>query len=1325
MTQLQSPQLSSETFVLPASFAQQRLWFLDRLESGRGIYNVPVATRLRGPLDVDALEHALDVLVQRHESLRTVFKLVDGIPHQVVSPTRPAGLERIDVSQTPDAERLALQLASERAGEDFDLASDELMRAALVTLGDEDHVFLLTLHHIITDGWSMGVLNRELAELYGAFRAGRPAELAELPIQYGDYAVWQQQWIQSGGLDQQLDYWKQKLTGAPALLDLPTDWPRPAEQSYRGTTIRTIMPLELLTKLRELGEREGTTLFMTLMAAFVAMLSRYSGQGDVVVATPVANRSRVELESVIGLFVNTLALRVDVDDDPSFVELLRRVRETALEAFSNQDLPFEKLVQELNPERSQSYAPVAQVLFVLQNAVEQPATLAGLQHERMLTERGTAKFDLALFAGEVSEGLRVAIEFCSDLFEPAAIEWMLKHYEALLEAAIADPSAPVSRLSMLSDAERELVLVGFNDSPATSTGGCVHEWFDEQARLTPDAIAVESGAQQITYAQLQTRANQLAHHLAGLGVGPDVVVAMAVERSIEMIVGVLAVLKAGGAYAPLDPAYPSDRLAFMLADSGASVLLTHAHLLARFPAHQARTVCLDDDQDEFAAAGHTVPEIEVNAENLAYVIYTSGSTGWPKGVAMAHQPLANLIAWQQRSLRPPVAARTLQFASLSFDVAFQEIFSTLCSGGTLLLIAEDTRRDAHALVRLVAGAEVERLFLPYVALQSLCEAAEHLQLSLATLREVITAGEQLKATAPIRRFFQRHSGCALFNHYGPSETHVVTSFRCDDQPENWPALPPIGRPISNARTYLLDGHLQPAPVGVPGELYVGGVSIARGYLNRPELTAERFLDDPFATEPGARMYRTGDLARHLHDGNISFLGRADDQVKIRGFRVELGEVEAMLSRHPAVAEAVAVLNEDSPGDRRLVAYVVPRDGAEADELDLLAHARGLVPDYMVPQYFVHLDAVPLTPSGKLDRRALPAPAGRGPAAREFAAPGTDLERALASIWQRLLRVDQIGIDDDFFDLGGHSLLAVQLVHALEQEIGRTSTLPMLFRNRTIRALAHELRAGGVDATEPSILKLANGTGPALFCICGVHAYQELAEELAPEYSLYGVFLPVEQELFNGSNSGQRLRRLSVQDMAALYVAAVREQQPSGPYLLLGFCFGGVLAYEAAQQLRRAGEEVSLLAMLDSTLGSVMGRHGDRSLVPRLRRTAVQHYELLPKPMQRRLLGDDWQSETRRLELARMRIYGAAMRRYRVSAYGGPTVLVRPEISAKAYSEDLVDETWGWGRHIADLQVCNVPGAHLTHLQRPNVHALARSLRPHLDRSGLASARALS
>ncbi|HEY6397226.1 MAG TPA: amino acid adenylation domain-containing protein, partial [Solirubrobacteraceae bacterium] len=830
-----------------------------------------------------------------------------------------------------------------------------------------------------------------------------------------------------------------------------------------------------------------------------------------------------------------------------------------------------------------------------------------------------------------------------------------------------------------------------------------------QARRTPDAAALVMRGRELSYRELDERANGLAARLREQGVGPDVVVAVAAERSLEMAVAVLAVLKAGGAYVPVDPGYPPERVALMLADSDAPVLLTQRHLLERLPEHRAMALCLDDP-DAFEAPSAAWHEPVATLDDLAYVIYTSGSTGRPKGVGMGHGPLANLIAWQLSALRHPVAARTLQFASLSFDVAFQELFSTWCSGGTLMLIDDETRRDPQALLRALSDLEVERVFLPFVALQTLSEAAQRLQASLPRLREVITAGEQLKATAQVRRFFARHPECVLVNQYGPTETHVVTSFELSGAPDGWPALPPIGRPIAGASVYILDRHRQPVPVGVPGELYAGGATVARGYLHRPELTAERFAEDPFAAHRGARMYRTGDLARHLPSGEIAFLGRSDDQVKVRGFRVELGEVEAILARHPAVAEAVAILYTD--GDvQRLVAYVVPRTGEPVEQGELLAHARRTAPDYLVPQQIVVVDKIALTPSGKVDRRALPVPNGRG-ATDERVPPSNELERSLAVIWKRLLGRGIVGIDEDFFELGGHSLLAVQLAHAIEDELGRTCTLPMVFRDPTIRALAAELHAGGADATEPAILQLARGTGPNLICICGVHLYQELAEELAPDYSLYGVFVPAEQEIFSGA---RRERALTVEQMASWYVETVRELQPHGPYLLLGFCFGGVLAYETAQQLMADGEEVSMLVMLDSTLRSIMHRRPER-LTTRLRRRALSRSDALPLGLQRRLLGDEWVSESMRLERIRSRIYGRAMRRYQVHPYSGRALLIRPEASATAYRGEVADESWGWGSLIEQLELGTVPGAHQSHLRQPHVHRLARALRAPLGRA---------
>jgi amino acid adenylation domain-containing protein len=1116
--QTESAELSSESFVLPASFAQQRMWFLDRLEANGAVYNVPTVTRLRGPLDVDALERAISAVVERHESLRTVFTLVDGVPHQLIRPPAPVALETIDLRGEPDAEPRALDLVAAHAGEAFDLSSDELLRVGLIKLGDQDHVLSLTLHHIITDGWSVGVVNREIAELYGAFLAGRDAELPELPIQYADYAVWQQQWMESGGLDQQLEYWTQKLAGAPTLLEIPTDKPRPSEQSFRGATLRTVLPLPLLQRLSAFGESQGSTMFMVLLSAFAALLSRYSDQDDVVVATPVANRNRVELEQLIGLLVNTLAVRVQLGDDPSFAELLRSVRETALEAFSNQDVPFERLVQELNPDRNRSHAPVAQVLFVFQNAAEHPATLAGLEHERVPMDRGTAKFDLALIAGEVPDGLRLAIEYCSDLFEEATIQRMLQHFETLLEGIVAEPDRPVSELRLLPDDERELVLSGWNSTdPGRPPDQCVHELVADQARRSPDAVAVQFGAQRLTYADLDARANRLGAYLQELGVGPDTVVGICAERSLEMVVAVLGVLKAGGAYAPIDPAYPAERVKFMLADCDTPVLLTQQHLLSRLPHREARTVCLDSEWDAIAGDDDAPPESAVTLDHLAYVLYTSGSTGQPKGVAMGHRALANMIAWQLGSWSPPGPARTLQFASLSFDVAFQEIFSTWCSGGTLVLIDEPLRRDPESLLALLSEERVERLFLPFVALQNLCEAAEHLDRTVPTLRDVITAGEQLKTTPTLRRFFAAHPHCALLNHYGPTESHVVTAFRLTGTPDQWPPLPPIGRPITGATIRLLDRHLQPVPIGVPGELCVGGVSLARGYLNRPELTIERFVPDPFAGEPGARLYRTGDLARYLPDGNLQYLGRIDHQVKVRGYRIEPGEVEAALRDHPAVREALVTARDDDRGGR-LVAYLrtdEPAPGA-AELHDLLL---GTLPAYMVPSAFVTLDAFPLTPNGKLDRRALPAPDDSARVTAEYVPPSTDIERSLAEVWAELLKVHRVGLHDNFFALGGHSLLAVRLISRIRDRLGIEVALSTIFDSPTVAGLAEAVeRADGHESSTaqrpigaaPRELRRLPGSADPAVVLPASYAEQRLwfLDRLEPDNVAYNVPLAV-------------------------------------------------------------------------------------------------------------------------------------------------------------------------------------------------------------------------
>jgi amino acid adenylation domain-containing protein len=1178
--QLDLPDGRYERCVLPASFAEQRLWFLDQLEPNSTAYNVPLAVRLLGELDIAAMERTLTALQARHESLRTSFALIDGEPKQVIMAPSAVSLQLRDLSSLQDAEEQAQRLVREESRQPFELATG-VMRAGLVRIAADEHILLLTLHHIITDAWSIGVLNRELSTLYAGFLEGREVQLPELPIQYADYAVWQQRWMQSGGLDQQLAYWKEQLAGAPALLQLPSDQPRPAMQSFNGATVSLLLAQETLARVRALGQREGATLFMTLLAAFAVLLSRYSGQEDLVIASPVANRGRVELEGVIGFLVNTLALRIDVEGEPSFSELVRRVREVVLGAFANQDLPFEKLVEELNPDRHLSHAPVAQVLFVLGTGPS-PLELPGLTTGRLVQQRGTAKFDLSFFAAETSEGLRLALEYCTDLFEEATAVRMLEHYGVLLEAALADPARPVGQLSCSSEAERALV-GSWNQTakryPSESVRP-VHELVSEQARRSPDATAVACGEEQLSYAQLEARANQLGRCLADLGVGPGVVAAICAERSLEMVIAVLAVLRAGGAYAPIDPAYPQERVAFMLADAEAPVLLTQQQLLAGLPAHRARSVCLDADREEINRYDEGPVANTATPEDLAYVIYTSGSTGRPKGVAMGHRPLSNLLAWQLESFAAPAAARTLQFASLSFDVAFQEIFSTWCSGGTLVLIDEAVRRDHEALLSLIREQRVERLFLPFAALQNLCEAASHLGATAPSLREVITAGEQLKITEAIRGFFAAHAGCVLVNQYGPTESHVVSAFGLSGAAERWPALPPIGRPIANARLHLLDRHRQPVPIGVPGELHIGGVSLARGYLNRAELTDERFVADPFSAHPDARLYRTGDLARHLPDGNIDYIGRSDHQIKVRGFRIEPGEIEAALRGHAAVSQALVVAREDDAGAKRLVAYMTSDGAPDPSSQELNELLRRTLPDYMIPSAFVFLDAFPLSPNGKLDRAALPAPSPRGSQSSEHVAPRTATERQLAEIWSKLLEIEDISVNENFFALGGHSLMAVRLFAQMERKLGVRLPLSALFQSATIAGLAGlvEVERDIETGEWPSLVELRPGNSqPPLFLLSWadgeVLPWRELVENLDSGMPIFGLRPP--------GVDGAATPLASVEQLAAHYIQTVRGVQPHGPYRLGGFCFSGLVAYEMARLLRDQGEDLALLALIDS------------------------------------------------------------------------------------------------------------------------------------------------
>lgn len=1045
---------------LPLSFAQQRFWLIEQLQPDSSAYNECVAfLRLEGPLNVAALEQSLNEIRHRHEVLRTTFTSVNGQPIQRISPYAPVALSAIDLREFPPFQReaIAQRHATEAAQQPFDLEQGPLLRVKLLRLKQEEYIFLVTIHHIIYDGWSHSVFIQELSELYKAFSNHNPSPLPELPIQYADFAQWQRQWLQGKILQSQIDYWMQQLSGNLPVLHLPIDRPQPPIQTYQGATHAQGLPPKLIEALQSLSESEDATLFMTLLAAFKALLYRYTGQEDILIGSPIANRNRREISGLIGCFINTLVLRTDLSRNPTFQELLERVRAVALAAFAHQDLPFEKLVEELQPERDLSRSPLFQVMFVFQHAPTSSLKLEGLTLSPLPVENKTAKFNLTLSLEQSPQGLMALWEYNTDLFDASTIERMAGHFQILLEGIVAQPQQRIAELPLLTAVEQQQLRVEWNDTPADyPLDQCIHELFEMQVQRTPDAVAVVYGNQQLTYYQLNSRANQLARYLQSVGVKADARVGLCVERSLEMVVGLLGILKAGGAYVPLDPHYPQERLSDMLQDAAVSVLLTQQQWVASLPSHRADIVCLDSQWQVIRTQSQENPVSQVSATNLAYVIYTSGSTGQPKGIAMQHDSLVNLIAWQLENAMSNSKAKTLQFAPVSFDVSFQEIFSTWCGGGVLVLISEEIRRDACALLRLLVEAEIERLFLPVVALQQLAQVADRSPCHPKNLREIITAGEQLQLTPTLISFFNKLPNCVLHNHYGPSETHVVTAFTLNGSASDWPAIPPIGRPIANTQLYILGDNLQPVPVGVSGELYISGAGVARGYFNRPDLTQAKFIPDPFSPQSQARLYKTGDLARYLPDGNAQFLGRSDRQVKIRGFRIEPGEVETVLSTHPQVQQAVVVVREDNPANKRLVAYLVS-DQESLSSSQLRDFLKQKLPEYMIPSAFVMLAAMPLTPSGKLDRKALPAD---GEFSREdnFVLPRTPTEAAIAHIFTTVLGLQQISIHNNFFEIGGHSLLATQVISRLRETFNVELPLRRLFELTTVAQLSQALLA---------------------------------------------------------------------------------------------------------------------------------------------------------------------------------------------------------------------------------------------------------------------------
>ncbi|GAA6618281.1 amino acid adenylation domain-containing protein [Scytonema sp. NUACC26] len=1169
----------------PLSHRQKALWFFYQLAPNSSAYNVRYAARLMLNVDIPALRQAAQALIERHSILRTTYTAQHGEPVQTIQENQEVCFS-VQEATNGSKDDFHNWIVSE-SDRPFDLSNGPVIRFNLLiknTLTDtsvvKEVILLMTAHHIVVDFWSLELLVSELRMFYEAFKTGQRVALPPQNLQYKDYVQWENQMLASQEGERLWNYWQKQLTGELPILNLPTDRPRPPVQTYEGASYPFVLEEKLTHKLLDLAKVEGVTLYTIILAAFQVLLLHYTNQEDILIGSPTAGRSFAEFEKIVGFFANPVVLRADLSGNPTFRDLLYRVRACVLDALEHQDYPYGLLVKRVQPFRDLSRSPLEQVAITWERSHQSEGQVSlmdsdGLIVESIIIESRAAILDLSLLIFDITRPLRGIWTYNTDLFDASTIERMAEHFQTLLAAIVANPQQEIWQLPLLTQDERQQLLVEWNDTQKDyPQDKCIHQLFEEQVERTLDAVAVVFENQQLTYRELNNRANQLAHYLQSLGVEPEVLVGLCVERSIEMVVGVLGILKAGGAYVPIDPQLPQERLEFILSDAQVSLVLTQQHLLPK-AARTDGVVCLDISGDAWTSQSEDNPSSDVLPTNLVYVIYTSGTTGKPKGVMLPHQAICNHMLWMQTNFPLTETDKVLQKTPFSFDASVWEFYAPLLVGAQLVMARPGGHQDSDYLIQTIVEQKITTLQLVPSLLRMLLENDR--VANCQSLKNVFCGGEPLSIELQ-ERFFA-HLGCELHNLYGPTEAAIdVTFWRCRSQSHF--TTVPIGRPIANTQIYILNPDLQPVPIGVPGELYISGAGLALGYLNRPETTAEKFIPNPFSPEPGSRLYRTGDLARYLGDGNIEYLGRRDYQVKIRGFRIELGEIEAVLTQHPGVNSCCAIVREDTPGDKRLIAYVVFDIDTSVTKSELRSFLKTKLPEYMIPAAFVILESLPLTPNGKLDIRALPTPdTNRLAVETSFVPPLDIVEQQLAQIWAEVLNVHPVGVKDDFFDLGGHSLLAVQLMTRIEQQFKKNLPLATLFQNSTIERLATILRQPIDDLDWSALVPIQpNGSQRPFFCVPGVEGnttyLYNLAHHLGKEQPFYGL-----QPL---GLDGQSKPHRRIEDMAAYFIEAIQSIQPSGPYLLGGHSFGGMVAFEMATQLHQQGYEVALLALLDSS-----------------------------------------------------------------------------------------------------------------------------------------------